>query len=117
MTVAARRDVFQAIADPTRRQIISMVVHKPMTLNEIAGQFDISRPAVSQQVKILMECGVLIIKKEGRERVCEAKLEGFAEITTWVEYNKKLWAARFNTMDSLLTELKQAKKTKTVKRK
>ena len=67
MSLAARRDVFQAIADPTRRQIISMIAQKPMNLNAIADNFEMSRPAISQHIKILTECGVIIIKRVGRK--------------------------------------------------
>ena len=63
---AMRRDVFQAIADPTRRAIINMIAHQPMNLNAVAEQFDISRPAISKQIKILTQCGLITIKKQGR---------------------------------------------------
>ena len=67
-----RRDVFQAIADPVRRDIISMVAKEPMNLNTVADRFDISRPAVSKHMKILVECGMVVINQKGRERYCEA---------------------------------------------
>ncbi len=76
MSIAARRDVFQAIADPTRRQIISLVAQKSMNLNSIADNFDVSRSAISQHIKILTECGLVIISQQGRERYCEVKLDG-----------------------------------------
>ena len=81
-----RRDVFQAIADPTRRQIIEMVARRSLNVNEIAENFDVSRQAVSLHVKILMECGLVVIKKQGRERYCEAKLEQLNDVAEWVEY-------------------------------
>ena len=84
-----RRDVFQAIADPTRRAIINMVAEQPLNLNSVAQQFDMSRQAVSLHVKILSECGLVIIKQQGRERYCEAKLDGLDEVSQWVEQFKQ----------------------------
>ena len=69
-----RRDVFQAIADPTRREIINLLAHKSLNLNAVAEQFDVSRPAISKHIKILTECGLITISQQGRERYCEAKL-------------------------------------------
>jgi len=79
MAAEARRDVFQAISDPTRREIINLVARKSMNLNTIAEQFDMSRPAISQHIKILAECGMIIVHRQGRERYCEAKLDSLAE--------------------------------------
>jgi DNA-binding transcriptional ArsR family regulator len=81
----ARRDVFQAIADPTRRQIIGMVATKALNLNSIADNFDMSRQAISLHIKILTECGLITIKQQGRERFCEAKLEKLNEVSIWIE--------------------------------
>ena len=67
-----RRDVFQAIADPTRREIISMIAHQSLNLNSVAEKFQQSRPAISKHIKILTECGLVEIKQQGRERYCEA---------------------------------------------
>ncbi|WP_315814568.1 metalloregulator ArsR/SmtB family transcription factor [Paraflavitalea speifideaquila] len=80
-----RRDVFQAIADPTRRQIIGMVAQQPLHLNAIAEKFNVTRQAVSLHVKILEECGLIIIKQQGRERYCEAQLKQLQEVSTWVK--------------------------------
>src|SRR6478609_1388470 len=80
-----RRDVFQAIADPVRRDILNMLTHKQLNLNSIAGNFDISRPAISQHIKILTECGMVVIRQQGRERFCEAKLETLSEVSNWVD--------------------------------
>jgi DNA-binding transcriptional ArsR family regulator len=106
-----RRDVFQAIADPTRRQIIEMVAQKPLHVNAIADKFDVSRQAVSLHVKILTECGLIIIKKQGRERYCEAKLDKLNEVATWVDYCRQFWTTKFNSLDKYLDKV-QAKKTK-----
>ncbi len=75
-----RRDVFQAIADPTRREIISVIAGQSLNLNAVAETFDISRQAVSKHIKILTECGIIEIKQQGRERYCEARLEKLNEV-------------------------------------
>ena len=69
------RDVFQAIADPTRREIINLVAKQSLNLNSIAENFDISRPAISQHIKLLTECGLIVIRQEGRERYCDIQPE------------------------------------------
>ena len=112
----ARRDVFQAIADPTRREIINLIAHKSLNLNTIADNFNISRPAISQQIKILYECGLIEVRKQGRERYIEARLQPLAEVHDWLENFRKQWAIKFDKLDSLLEELKGSKK-KTSKRK
>lgn len=106
-----RRDVFQAIADPTRRQIIEMVAKEPLNLNAIADNFDVTRQAVSLHVKILKECGLIIIKKQGRERYCEAKLDKLNEVAEWVSYCRQFWAQQFKSLEKYLHKV-QTKKTK-----
>ena len=103
-----RRDVFQAIADPTRREIIGMLAQQSLNLNSVAEHFDVSRPAISKHIKILRECGLLTIKQQGRERYCEAKLEKLNEVSGWVEKYRKIWEERFDALDNYLQEL-QAK--------
>lgn len=105
-----RRDVFQAIADPTRRAIISLIAHQSLNLNAIAGNFDVSRPAISQHIKVLVECGIIIIHQQGRERFCEAQLGKLSEVAAWVEPYKKFWARRMDKLDSLVGELQTKKK-------
>jgi DNA-binding transcriptional ArsR family regulator len=107
-----RRDVFQAVADPTRRQIIGMLAKQPLNLNSIAESFDVSRQAVSLHVKILNECGLIVIKKQGRERYCEAKLDKLEEVATWVEEYRQFWKKKFNSLDKYLTKVQSAKKSK-----
>lgn len=116
MSIEARRDVFQAIADPTRRQIINLIAKKPMNLNAIAGKFDISRPAISQQIKILEQCGLITISRQGRERYCEAKLEPLREVSGWVDQYKQFWTDRFKALDGFLDELQTKKKKDEKKR-
>ena len=101
-----RRDVFQAIADPTRREIINLIAYKSLNLNAIAEKFDVSRPAISQHIKILKECGLIVINKQGRERYCESKLQQLNEVSDWIERYRKLWDERFDSLDNLLNELK-----------
>jgi DNA-binding transcriptional ArsR family regulator len=106
-----RRDVFQAIADPQRRAIIDLVARQQLTLNGVAEQFDISRPAISKHIKILTECGLIVIRQQGRERYCEARLEGLNEVAGWVEQYRKHWAERFESLEDYLAQL-QSKKQK-----
>jgi DNA-binding transcriptional ArsR family regulator len=112
MALQSRRDVFQAIADPTRREIINLIAFNPLNLNAIAENFDVSRPAISQHIKILTECGLIIIKKQGRERYCEAKLQQLGEVSNWIEQYRKLWQEKFNALDDILEEYKAKEKKK-----
>lgn len=107
-----RRDVFQAIADPTRRQIINMIAHQSLNLNAVAGQFEVSRPAISKHIKILTECGLVTIRQEGRERFCEARLEKLNEVQDWVEKYKEFWEKKLDQLEIYLEELQSKKKKK-----
>ena len=107
-----RRDVFQAIADPTRRQIIEMVARRSLNVNEIAENFEVSRQAVSLHVKILIECGLVVIKKQGRERYCEAKLDQLNDVADWVDYCKQFWSTQFNSLEKYLKKEQISKKRK-----
>jgi|SRR5690606_35814386 len=99
-----RRDVFQAIADPTRRAILDMIARQPVNVNTIAEQFDVSRQAISLHLKILSECNLLNITQIGRERLCEAKLESLNEVHTWVERYHKLWADRLSALKNFIEQ-------------
>ena len=112
MSIEARRDVFQAISDPTRRQIINLVAQQSMNLNAIAENFDISRPAISQHIKILTECGMIVIRQQGRERYCEAKLDALSEVSAWVEQYRQFWNVKFNSLDKYLNKIQKKNKTK-----
>ncbi|WP_304232987.1 helix-turn-helix transcriptional regulator [Jiulongibacter sediminis] len=101
----ARRDVFQAIADPTRREIIGMVAKEPQNVNALAENFDISRQAVSLHLKILNECGLIIVHKKGRERVCEAKLDQLAEVNQWIKQYKQFWEQKLDALEVYLDSL------------
>lgn len=100
-----RRDVFQAIADPTRREIIHMTAQRPLNVNSVAENFEVSRTAIYKHLKILSECGLLSIKKQGRERYCEAKLDKLNEVSDWVEQYRSMWTARLDSLEAYLNEL------------
>jgi DNA-binding transcriptional ArsR family regulator len=104
-----RRDVFQAIADPTRRGIINLLAQESLNLNAIADRFDISRPAISKHIKILTECGLITIHQQGRERVCEAKLDSLQDVTKWAEQYRTFWEGKLDSLEIYLSTL-QARK-------
>src|SRR4051812_27362232 len=112
-----RRDVFQAIADPTRRAIINMVAKESLNLNAVAENFNISRPAVSKHIKILTECGLITIKQQGRERYCEARLNKLNEVSDWVEQYRKFWTQKLDALEIYLDQLQSTKKKKNAARK
>jgi DNA-binding transcriptional ArsR family regulator len=107
-----RRDVFQAIADPTRREIIAMISHQSLNVNAVAGNFDVSRTAIYKHVKILTECGLIVVRQQGRERFYEARLEKLHEVSEWVEQYRTFWAARLDALEEYLNrQTKNKKKT------
>jgi len=107
-----RRDVFQAIADPTRREILGMIAHKSLNINSVTEQFDVSRSAIYKHMKILTECGLLEIKQQGRERFCEGKFERLNEVSDWVAQYREFWEMRLDSLDNYLKELQAKKKKK-----
>lgn len=98
----ARRDVFQAIADPTRREIIGLIASRPQNLNAIAENFDMSRQAISLHIKILTECGLIQVRQQGRERYCEARLEKLNEVSAWVEQYRQFWTKKLDALEKFL---------------
>ena len=112
-----RRDVFQAIADPTRREIIGLLAQQTLNLNSIAEKFDISRPAISRHIKILTECGLIVINQKGRERHCEANLKKLNEISVWVEQYREFWEQKLDALESYLNHLQTSKNKRHVTRK
>lgn len=116
-----RRDVFQAIADPTRREIINLIAHQSLNLNAIADSFDVSRPAISKHIKILAECGLVVIRQQGRERYCEADLKSLGEVSDWIEQYRIFWTSKLDALESFLNKDAAAsgrtKSTKKTKRK
>jgi DNA-binding transcriptional ArsR family regulator len=105
-----RRDVFQAIADPNRRAILSLLAKQPLTLNGVADNFRISRPAVSRHIKILAECGLVYVSQQGRERYCEVRFDKLTEVSDWIEQYRQLWEQRFDRLDNLLIEMQKKEK-------
>ena len=105
-----RRDVFQAIADPNRRAIISLLANQKLTLSGVAEHFDISRPAVSKHIRILAECGLVVVHRQGRERYCEARLEKLNEVSDWVGHYRQVWEQRLDRLDEYLSELQKKEK-------
>jgi DNA-binding transcriptional ArsR family regulator len=99
-----RRDVFQAIADPTRREIINIISRGSLNLNSVAVNFDISRPAVSKHIKILTECGLITIKQQGRERYCEANLQSLNEVSKWIEQYRVFWTGKLDALEMHLAK-------------
>ncbi|MGK7371313.1 MAG: ArsR/SmtB family transcription factor [Candidatus Halalkalibacterium sp. M3_1C_030] len=97
-----QRDIFRAVADPTRREIIDLLIDRSLPVNEVADRFDISRPAISKHLKILEECGVLIVRKEGRKRYCKTNPNKLKEITQWVDQYRAFWNRRLDTLETLL---------------
>ena len=110
-----RRDVFQAIADPTRREIINMIAHQSLNLNSVAENFHISRPAISKHIKILTECGLIVVKQQGRERYCEAKLQKLNEVSQWIEQYRVFWTTKLDALENFLNKTSLASKTRPVK--
>lgn len=111
-----RRDVFQAIADPTRRDMIGLIAKSPMTPNSVADNFNVSRQAISNHIKILTECGLLSVDIKGREYYYSIQPKKLAVVYDWIEQYRKLWEGRFDAMENLLNEM-QSKKAKQAKRK
>ncbi len=110
--VDMKRDIFQAIADPTRRAIIALVAMQAMTPNAIAEHFDTSRQAVSKHLRILSECDLVKQEQKGREIYYSLEIDKMKEIDEWLEQYRKIWESRFEQLDTLLTELKQQEKNK-----
>ncbi|SEO92530.1 transcriptional regulator, ArsR family [Flavobacterium sp. CF108] len=104
-----KRDIFQAIADPTRRAILVLVSANALTPNAIAEQFNTTRQAVSKHIKILNECELLDEKKVGREIYYQLKIEKMKEVDQWLEQFKKIWESRFSQLDQVLINLKSKK--------
>lgn len=99
-----RRDVYQAISDPTRREIIGLLATKSQNLNTISKNFDMSRQAISLHIKILQECNLISVRQQGRERICEVKLESLSEVHQWTEQFKVFWTQKLRSLKSFVEE-------------
>ena len=105
-----RRDIFQAIADPTRRAIISLIALHAMTPNAIAENFHTTRQAISKHLRILTECEVVKQEQRGREIYYQLEVNKLKEMDRWIEQFRKIWETRFNQLDKVLSTLKKQKK-------
>ena len=101
-----RRDIFQAIADPTRRAILTLIASQAMSAGTIAAQFEAARPTISKHIQILRECELIETNQVGREIYYQLKIEKMKEIDDWVEQFPKIWEQRFDQLDELLSTLK-----------
>lgn len=101
-----RRDVFQAIADPTRRAILMLIALQAMTPNAIAAHFDTTRQAVSKHLKVLTECELVKPNQQGREIYYQLEIEKMKEIDQWLEQFKRMWETKFDQLDKVLANLK-----------
>ena len=95
-------DAFQVIADPSRRQILNLLSKNSLTINSLAENFDMSRPAVSKHIKILYGAGFISIQDIGRERYCILKQDGFNELQDWINYFDKFWITKLKKLETLL---------------
>ncbi|HXC05308.1 MAG TPA: metalloregulator ArsR/SmtB family transcription factor [Bacteroidia bacterium] len=95
-------DAFQVIADPSRRQMLVMLSKESMTINDLAGNFDISRPAVSKHIKMMQQAGFISIKDIGRERYCTLREDGFDEVQDFINYFDKFWNSKLKKLETLL---------------
>jgi len=105
-----RRDVFQAIADPTRRAIITLIALQAMTPNALAEHFNTSRQAVSKHIQILTECDLVQQEQQGREIYYSLQIEKMKEVDQWLNQFRKIWETRFNQLDQVLSTMKKKKK-------
>ena len=105
-----RRDIFQAIADPTRRAIITLIALQAMTPNAIAENFNTTRQAVSKHLRILTECELVKQEYKGREIYYQLEIDKMKEIDRWIGQFRKIWEARFNQLDNVLSTIKKQKK-------
>ena len=104
-----RRDVFQAIADPNRREIINLLSRQSLNLNMVAENFRISRPAISRHIKILTECGLVTIRQQGRERYCHANLRKLKEVADWTNKYQQFWTQKLDALEEYLEKSKKSK--------
>jgi DNA-binding transcriptional ArsR family regulator len=112
-----KNDLFKAVSDPTRRAILKLIENQTLTLNGVAEHFDISRPAVSKHIKILTACGLIEIRKQGREHYCQPRLENLHEVYEWVSAYKNYWKGKVNKSEITLADHKANKKKKKKKSK
>lgn len=101
-----RRDVFQAIADPIRRDIIELLAKESLSVNEVSKKFEISRPAISKHLKILNECGIINYEQIGRERLCSIQPQKLIPAFLWIKQYNKLWEDRIDSFENYINQIK-----------
>ena len=99
--------IFGSLADPTRRVIIDMIAAQPQNVNAIAEKFDVTRQAISLHIKVLADCGLLVVKKQGRDHFCEAKLDKLGEVSAWVDQYRRQWEDKIDALETYLEKLKK----------
>jgi len=104
-----RRDVFQGIADPTRRALLGRLTKEKLNLTTVADSFDISRQSVTKHIRILIECGLVTEQKRGRERYYEARPEKLSEVARWMDQYRTFWSKSYDRLDDYLKTLQQTK--------
>lgn len=101
---APQLDSFQALADPSRREILLMLTKDKRSINSIAEQFDISRPAISKHIKVLYQAGFITFEEKGRERYCILRQEGFDQVKEWINFFEQYWLERLGKLEQLLAK-------------
>lgn len=109
-SIRMRRDIFQAIADPTRRAIITLIALQAMTPNALAENFNTTRQAVSKHLRILTECELVKAEQQGREIYYSLQLEKMKEVDKWLNQFRKIWETRFDQLDQVLSTMQKQKK-------
>ena len=107
-----RRDIFQALADPTRRSILLLLASQTITAGAIADNFDAARSTVSKHIQILTECGLVESNHKGREIYYQLKIDSLQEIDVWVDQLRKIWEERFDNLDRYLHKIQKHKRRK-----
>lgn len=105
LLINMRRDVFQAIADPVRRDIIEILSNEALSVNDIANKFEISRPAISKHLKILKECGIISFNQVGRERICLIRPQELIPAFLWIKQYNKLWEDRIDSFENYINQI------------
>jgi DNA-binding transcriptional ArsR family regulator len=106
----ARRDVYQAIADPTRRAIIQLIAAEPLDIKSLTEKFEMSQQAVSLHVKLLVDCGLVRMEQRGRNRYCRPKLDKLSEVAEWVDQYRQHWESKLDSLETYLAKLKKERK-------
>ncbi len=104
-----RRDIFQAIADPTRRSILVLLASQTMTAGAIANNFDVARPTISKHIQILSECDLIESSQEGREIYYQIRIDKMKEVDIWIDQFRRIWETRFDQLDDYLAKIQKPK--------